>query len=187
VEFSPLTMVFGSEWVIDNEIRFGSLPFVADGSTWLQEAPLDAESLPIRGQHTSARAFSDSFSANRQSPSRRALVFPQDATTSAPAVHGSSGGHAMALQTMAEEVAALEPDEPVHVLFSSLHEGSEDEADCVSIESSAEILMASSEPVHANDSLRNDHKDEDPLLSPLTREQREELAERALHIHLLQR
>ena len=34
---------------MDDEIRFGSLTFIADDSAWLQEAPLDVEALPIRG------------------------------------------------------------------------------------------------------------------------------------------
>ena len=31
------------------EIRLGALTFIADDSAWLQEAPLDVDTLPVRG------------------------------------------------------------------------------------------------------------------------------------------
>lgn len=47
VEFSSSGMVFGGGMVLGDEIHFGALDFIADVSTWLQEALLDAESQPI--------------------------------------------------------------------------------------------------------------------------------------------
>ena len=34
---------------LGREIRLGALVFIVDDSTWLQEAPLNVEALPIRG------------------------------------------------------------------------------------------------------------------------------------------
>ena len=42
-------MVSGGGLVMGHEFRLGALTFIADDSAWLQEAPLDVESLPIRG------------------------------------------------------------------------------------------------------------------------------------------
>ena len=45
----PINMVSGRGLAEGGEIRLGALVFVADDSSWLQEAPLDVEALPIRG------------------------------------------------------------------------------------------------------------------------------------------
>ena len=42
-------MVSGGGLAEGREIRLGALVFVADDSTWLQEAPLDVEALPVCG------------------------------------------------------------------------------------------------------------------------------------------
>ena len=42
-------MVSGGGLAEGREIRLGALVFVADDSAWLQEAPLDVDSLPVRG------------------------------------------------------------------------------------------------------------------------------------------
>ena len=42
-------MVFGGGLAEGRKIRLGALVFVIDDSTWLQEAPLDIEALPVRG------------------------------------------------------------------------------------------------------------------------------------------
>ena len=42
-------MVFGGVLMEGREIRLGALTFIADDSTWLQEAPLDVDALPVRG------------------------------------------------------------------------------------------------------------------------------------------
>ena len=44
-----ISMVSGGDLVMGREIRLGALIFVADDSTWLQEAPLDVEALLARG------------------------------------------------------------------------------------------------------------------------------------------
>ena len=42
-------MVSGRGLAEGREIRLGALVFVADDSAWLQEAPLDVETLLVRG------------------------------------------------------------------------------------------------------------------------------------------
>lgn len=42
-------MSSGGVSFLGHEILLGALVFVADDSTWLQEAPLDVEALPIHG------------------------------------------------------------------------------------------------------------------------------------------
>ena len=42
-------MVSGGAQVEGREIRLGALAFIADDSAWLQEAPLDIDTLPVRG------------------------------------------------------------------------------------------------------------------------------------------
>ena len=43
-------MVSGGVLVEGREIRLGALTFIADDSAWLQEAPLDIDALPVRGE-----------------------------------------------------------------------------------------------------------------------------------------
>ena len=42
-------MVSGGALVEGREIHLGALDFIADDSSWLQEAPLDIDALPVRG------------------------------------------------------------------------------------------------------------------------------------------
>ena len=42
-------MVSAGVLVGGQEIRLGTLTFIADDSAWLQEAPLDVDALPVRG------------------------------------------------------------------------------------------------------------------------------------------
>ena len=56
--FPIITMVSGGGLTLGGEIRFGVLSFIADDSAWLQEAPLDVETLPVRGAaHFCASSF----------------------------------------------------------------------------------------------------------------------------------
>ena len=73
LQFFPIIiiMVSGGGLAEGREIRLGALVFIADESAWLQEAPLDVEALPVRGQRTSERAFAAfSFGSRRLSISR---------------------------------------------------------------------------------------------------------------------
>ena len=49
-------MVSGGGLAEGHETRLGALVFVADDSAWLQEAPLDVETLPVCGA-THFRAY----------------------------------------------------------------------------------------------------------------------------------
>jgi hypothetical protein len=42
-------MVSGGGLAEGHEIHLGALVLIADDSAWLQEAPLDIETLPVRG------------------------------------------------------------------------------------------------------------------------------------------
>ena len=44
-----IDMVSGGGLAKGHEVRLGALVFIADDSAWLQEAPLDVETLPVRG------------------------------------------------------------------------------------------------------------------------------------------
>src|SRR3954452_22594057 len=107
-------MVSGGALVEGCEIRLGALTFVADDSAWLQEAPLDVDALPVRGA-THFRACV------------RGVLLRQPSThyQSAPALSSlpvslrrkRSGRsrlqrwvrHAVTLQSVTPQVAAIEP------------------------------------------------------------------------------
>lgn len=100
--------------LVGGEIRFGALSFIADDSAWLPEAPLDVESLPIRGvSHFRASSFRVLL-RQPSVPYRVVSVLP------AGRRRKRSGRsrlqrwikHAVAVQAAAEHVAALDPDEP---------------------------------------------------------------------------
>ena len=63
-----------------HEIRLGTLVFIADDSAWLQEGPLDVESLPVRG------------AAHFRASACGVLRSPPLAAASDLAARGSSGG-----------------------------------------------------------------------------------------------
>ena len=88
-------MVFGGVLVEGREIRLGTLTFIADDSAWLQEAPLNVEALPIRGQCTSVRVpAASSYGSRRPSIGRlpHRPPFRLSAATSDLVGHGFSGG-----------------------------------------------------------------------------------------------
>ena len=77
------------------EIRLGALTFIADDSTWLQEAPLDVDALPVRGQRTFARASVASSCGNRRPIIGRPLCCPPSlfpAGANVPVGRDFSGG-----------------------------------------------------------------------------------------------
>ena len=59
-------MVSGGGLAEGREIHLGALVFVANDSAWLQEAPLDVETLPSVGRRTFVRAFTASFPGSRR-------------------------------------------------------------------------------------------------------------------------
>ena len=106
-------------------IRLSVLVFIVDDSAWLQEAPLDLETLPVRGAthfRTCVRCV-----LLRQ-PSTQYQSAP--AVSSLPAIHRRKRSgrsrlqwwvkHAVARQSATPQVAAIEPDESLYGLFDWL-------------------------------------------------------------------
>ena len=107
------------------EIRLGALTFVADDSTWLQEAPLDVDALPVRGA-THFRACVRGVLLRQPSTQYR----PVFVSSSLPASRWRKRSgrsrlqrwvrHAVARQSTTAQVAAIEPDESLYDLFDWL-------------------------------------------------------------------
>ena len=107
------------------EIHLGALVFGADGSAWLQEAPLDVEALPVRGA-THFRACVRIVLLRQPSTQYR----PAPVVSSLPAVRRRKRSgqsrlqrwvrHAVARQSATPQVAAIEPDETLYGLFDWL-------------------------------------------------------------------
>lgn len=129
---------------VGGEICFGALSFIVDDSAWLREAPLDVESLPIRGT-THFRTFS--FRVLLRQPSVSYRVAPVLPAGRRRQRSGRSQlqcwiKHAVAFQAAAEHVEVLEPDEPTLDLFTKFHEDSLSGSECESVESTTKVLMA---------------------------------------------
>ena len=129
---------------VGSEIHFGAISCIADDSAWLREAPLDVEALPVRGA-THFRA--SSYGVLLRQPSASCRVTAHHPTACRRKRSGCSRlqrwiKHAVAPQVAAEQVAAIEFDEPALDLSDGLLGDSSEESECESIESTAEILMA---------------------------------------------
>ena len=88
-------MVSGGVLVEGREIRLSALTFVADDSTWLQEAPLDVDVLPVCGLRTFEHAAVASFCGSRRLSIGRFSCHPPSQLptgVSAPVGRGFSGG-----------------------------------------------------------------------------------------------
>src|SRR3954463_12422077 len=64
--FSSSSSIRGSELIIGEVFRFGTLAFIADDSAWLADSPLQAQLLPSRG---SVHFRADESGALRLQPS----------------------------------------------------------------------------------------------------------------------
>ena len=106
-------------------IHLGALVFVADGSAWLQEAPLDVEALPVCGA-THFRACVRGVLLWQPSTQYRSA--PVASSLPAARRHKHSGRsrlqrwvrHAVARQSVTPQVAAIEPDETLYGMFDRL-------------------------------------------------------------------
>ena len=139
-------MVSGGGWAEGREIRLGALVVVADDSAWLQEAPLDVEGLPVRGA-THFRTCVHGVLPRQPSAQYR----------SAPVASSLPGGrrrkrsgrsrlqrwvrHTVARQSATPQVAAIEPDETLYVLFDLSTGSVETASECDSSDPTAEVLM----------------------------------------------
>ena len=115
-------MVSAGVLVEGQEIRLGTLTFIADDSAWLQEAPLDVDALPVRGA-THFRACVRGVLLRQPSTQYRSA--PPSSTLPVSRQRKRSGRsrlqrwvrHAVARQSATTQVAAIEPDESLYGLF----------------------------------------------------------------------
>ena len=109
----------------DREIRLGALTFIVDDSAWLQEAPLDIDALPARGA-THFRACVRGVLLRQ--PSTQYGSAPVSSPRPVSHQRKRSGRsrlqrwvrHAVARQSAAPQVAAIEPVESLYGLFDWL-------------------------------------------------------------------
>ena len=107
------------------EIRLGALVFVADDSAWLQEAPLDIEALPVHGATHFHACVRDVL---LRQASTQYWSAPVASSLPAARQHKRSGRsrlqwwvrHAVAHQSATPQVAAIEPDKTLYVMFDWL-------------------------------------------------------------------
>ena len=139
-------MVAGGVLVEGREIRLGVLTFIADDSAWLQEAPLDIDSLPVRGA-THFRAcvcgvlLRQPSTPYRSTPVSSSLPVPRQRKRSGRSRLQRWVRHAVARQTATTQVAAIEPDESLYGLFDLSTGFVETASECDSSDPTAEVLM----------------------------------------------
>ena len=188
-------MVSAGVLVEGQEIRLGTLTFIADDSAWLQEAPLDVDALPVRGA-THFRACVRGVLLRQPSTQYRSA--PPSSTLPVSRQRKRSGRsrlqrwvrHAVARQTATTQVAAIEPDESLYGLFDLSTGSVETVSECDSSDPAAEILMVDgprSPPGFARDGgagdggdPARDHQEYQP--EPLDSLQREELRRRNVDV-----
>ena len=118
-------MVSGGGLAEGREIRLGALVFVADDSAWLQEAPLDVETLPVRGVTHFRACVRDVL---LRQPSTQYRSVPMVSSSPATRRHKHSDRswlqwwvrHVVARQSATPQVTAIEPDESLYGLFDWL-------------------------------------------------------------------
>ena len=139
-------MVSGGCLAEGREIRLGALMFITDDSAWLQEAPLDIDALPVRGA-THFRACVRGILLRQPSTQYRSA--PVSSPHSVSHRRKRSGRsrlqrwvrHAVARQSAAPQVAAIEPDESLCGLFDLSTGSAETASECDSSDPAAEVLM----------------------------------------------
>ena len=118
-------MVSGGVLVEGREIRLGALTFVADDSSWLQEAPLDIDTLPVRGATHFRACVRGVLLRQPSTPYRSTSVSSYLPVSCWRKRSGRSRlqrwvRHAVARQSATPQVAAIEPDESLYGLFDWL-------------------------------------------------------------------
>ena len=104
------------------EIHLDTLMFVADDSAWLQEAQLDIDALPVRGE-THFRAcvrgvlLRQSSTQYRSAPTASPLPAARRSKRFGRSRLQRWVKHAVALQSATPQVAAIEPDETLYGMF----------------------------------------------------------------------
>ena len=141
----PLIMVSCGVLVEGREIRLGVLTFIADDSTWLQEAPLNIDALPVCGA-THFRACVRGVLLRQPSTQYRSA--PVSSPRSISHRRKRSGWsrlqrwvrHVVARQSATPHVAAIEPDESLCGLFDLSTGSTETASECDSSDPTAEVL-----------------------------------------------
>jgi hypothetical protein len=194
-------MVSGGGLAEGREIRLGALVFIDNDSAWLQEAPLDVETLPVSGA-THFRACARGVLLRQPSTQYRSAP----AASSLPAVRRRKRSgrsrlqrwvkHAVARQSATPQIAAIEPDKSSYGLFDPSTSFAETLSECGSSDPAAEVLMVDS-PRGPPDFRRggsgdggggSSHGHEEYRPEALTSEQRDELHHRnmeALHTPIM--
>ena len=190
-------MVSGGALVEGREIRLGALAFIADDSTWLQEAPLDIDVLLVRGA-THFRACVRGVLVRQPSTPYRSTPVPSSLPVSRQRKRSGRSRlqrwvrHAVARQSATTQVATIEPDESLYGLFDLSTGSVETASECDSSDPAAEVLMVNG-PRSPPGFPRIDGMDDggDPAQAheeyqpePFTSQQREDLRRRnmdALH------
>ena len=181
-------MVLGEGLAEGREIRLGALVFVADDSTWLQEAPLDVDALPIRrAMHFRACVrgvlLRQPSTRYRSAPMASPLPVARRSKRSGRSRLQRWVKHAVARQSATPQVAAIEPDETLYGRFDLSTSSVETASECDSSDSAAEVLMVNG-PRSPPSFTREDGGDgdgdpsrvhEEYRLEPLSSQQREEL------------
>ena len=139
-------MVSGGVLVEGHEIRLGALTFITDDSSWLQEAPLDIDALPIRGVthfHACVRGIllRQPLTQYRSTPVSSSLPVSCRRKRSGRSRLQRWVRHALARQSATSQVAAIEPDESLYGLFDLSTGSVETASECDSSDPAAEVLM----------------------------------------------
>ena len=108
-------MVSGGVLVEGREIRLGALMFIVENSAWLQEAPLDIDTLPVRGA-THFRACVCGVLLRQPSTQYRSAPVSSSLPVSCRCKCSSRSRlqrwvrHTVARQSATPQVAAIEPN-----------------------------------------------------------------------------
>ena len=105
-----------------HEIRLGALTIIADESAWLQEALLDVDALPVRGATHFCACVRGVLLRQPSTHYRLAPVLSSLPVSRRRKRSGRSRlqrwvRHAVARQSATPQVAAIEPDESMLILF----------------------------------------------------------------------
>src|ERR1041385_2312474 len=115
--FSSCSSIRGSELIVGEVFRFGSLAFIADDSAWLADSPLQAQLLPSRGsvhfRADESGALRLQLSGHRQEP---ALLSVRHKTKRS----GRPRAHHRGKSVKVQQVAVIDSVESAHKALDEL-------------------------------------------------------------------
>lgn len=139
-------MVSGGGFAKGREIRLIALVFIVDDSSWLQEAPLDIEALPIHGA-THFRAcvrgvlLRQPLTQYRSTPAVPSLPAARRCKRSGRSRLQRWVKHAVACQLDTPQVATIEREESIYGLFDMSTGSVETLSECDNSDPAAEVPM----------------------------------------------